>query len=125
MRVDELGSSIVEFLASALLVVLGLLAVAQMGVWIWARGVTVNAAHEGARAAASLGASTDAGEWRARAVLEDGLGSSARRFAVAAGRGGGVVRVVVRGEAPRIVGLLPAFAVEGRATVLDEATVLP
>lgn len=76
MRIDERGSSIVEFLASALLVVLGLLAVAQMGVWIWARGVTVNAAHEGARAAASLGASTDAGVWRARGVLEDGLGST-------------------------------------------------
>lgn len=125
MSTGERGSSLVEFLGAAILIVLGLLALAQMAVWIWARGVTVNAAHEGARAAASLGASTEAGVWQARGVLQDGLGASARRFAVEARRGDGVVRVVVRGEAPRIVDLLPGFPVEGVGTVVDEATVVP
>ena len=125
MRTDERGSSLVEFLGSALLIVLGLLALAQMSVWIWARGVTLNAAHEGARAAASLGASTESAVWQARGVLQDGLGVTGRRFAVDARRGDGVVHVIVRGEAPRLFGLLPAFPVEGAATVLDESTVLP
>jgi len=125
VRSDERGSSLVEFLGSALLIVLGLLALAQMAVWIWARGVTVNAAHEGARAAAGVGASTDTAVWQARGVLQDGLGVTGRRFVVDARRGDGVVHVVVRGEAPRLFGLLPAFPVEGAATVLDESTVLP
>ena len=125
MKCDERGSSLIEFLGSALLIVLGLLALAQMAVWIWARGVTVNAAHEGARAAAGVGASTESAVWQARGVLQDGLGATARRFAVDARRGDGVVHVVVRGEAPRLFGLLPAFPVEGAATVLDESTVLP
>ncbi|MEY3362142.1 MAG: hypothetical protein RL531_1861 [Actinomycetota bacterium] len=125
MSTGERGSSLVEFLGSALIIVLGLLTSAQMAVWIWARGVTVNAAHEGARAAASLGASTEAAEWQARGVLQDGLGSSGRRFAVEARRGNGAVRVVVRGEAPRMLAILPAFPVEGVATVIDESVVLP
>ena len=125
MTRGERGSSLVEFLGSALLIVLGLLALAQMAVWIWARGVTVNAAHEGARAAAGVGASSESAVWQARAVLQDGLGATGRRFEVAARRGDGVVHVVVRGEAPRVFGLLPAFPVEGAATVLDESTVLP
>ena len=125
MTRDERGSSLVEFLGSALLIVLGLLALAQMAVWIWARGVTVNAAHEGARAAAGIGASSERAVWQARAVLQDGLGATGRRFEVAARRGDGVVHVVVRGEAPRLFGLLPAFPVKGAATVLDESTVLP
>ncbi len=125
MRRDERGSSLVEFLGSALLIVLGLLALAQMAVWVWARGVTMNAAHEGARAAAGVGASEARAEWQARAVLQDGLGPTGRRFAVVSRRGDGVVHVVVRGEAPRLFGLLPAFPVEAAASVLDESTVLP
>jgi hypothetical protein len=125
VNAGEHGSSLIEFLGSALLIVLGLLAVAQMAVWIWARGVTMNAAHEGARAAASLGASTESAVWQARGVLQDGLGATGRRFAVEARRGDGAVRVVVRGEAPRILALLPAFPVEGVATVVDESVVGP
>jgi hypothetical protein len=121
----EQGSTLVEFLGSALIIVLALLALAQMAVWIWARGVTANAAHEGARAAASLGASDAAGVWQARGVLQDGLGSTARGFRVDAARRGGVVHVEIEGESPRVVGFMPAFSLHAASTVLDEATVMP
>ena len=125
MTRSERGSTLVEFLGSALLIVLALLALAQMAVWIWARGVTANAAHEGARAAASLGASDATGVWQARGVLQDGLGSTARGFTVDAARRGGLVHVEIAGESPRIIGFMPTFPLHAASTVLDEATVTP
>lgn len=121
----ESGSMLVEFLGSALLIIIALLGVAQMSIWVWSRGVVVNAAHEGARAAAEVDASIVAAEWTTRAVLRDGLGSHGDDFSIAAARSGGVVRVEVRGESPRIVGFMPSFPIVGRSTVLDESTVMP
>mgnify|MGYP003351143561 FL=1 len=124
-RDEQRGSVIVEFLGAALLVVLAVLGIAQMAVWVWARGVTANAAHEGARAAATVGADDRLGVITSRAVLRDGLGRSGMRFTVTVGRTGGAVVAEVHGRAPRLVPFLPDFAVSGRASVLDEGEVRP
>ena len=85
----ESGSILVEFLGSALLIIFALLGVAQMSIWVWSRGVVVNAAHEGARAAAEVDASIVAAEWTTRAVLRDGLGTKGNEFTITASRNGG------------------------------------
>lgn len=121
----ESGSILVEFLGSALLIIFALLGVAQMSIWVWSRGVVVNAAHEGARAAAEVDSSIVAAEWTTRAVLRDGLGAKGNEFTITAARTGGVVRVEVRGESPRIIDFMPSFPIVGRSTVLDESTVWP
>ena len=110
----------VEFLAVAVLVVASLLGLAQMAVWVWARGVAVSAAHEGARTAAEAGRSPDDGIARTRALLHDGLGGTADAFRVAGDEQGGVVAVAAVGRAPVIVPFLPEFTVEARATARDE-----
>lgn len=119
------GSTIVEFLGAALLVVVAVLGLAQMAVWVWAGGVTANAAHEGARAAAAVGASEQDGVRIGRSVLRDGLGGTGMRFSIAVARSGGAVVSEVRGTAPRIVPFMPAFPVTARASVLDERMVRP
>lgn len=119
-RIDERGTVMVEFLAVAILVVTSLLGLAQMAVWVWARGVAVSAAHEGARTAAEAGRSLDDGATRTRALLHDGLGSTAGGFRVEVDDAGGVVAVVAVGRAPVILPFLPAFTVEARASARDE-----
>lgn len=115
----------VEFLAVAVLVVVAMLGLAQLAVWVWARGVAVSAAHEGARTAAESGRSLDAGLARTRTLLRDGLGSSGRRFSVDAGQQGGVVAVRAVGDAPSILPFLPRFTIEARATAHDEDVLTP
>lgn len=110
----------VEFLAVAVLVVASLLGLAQMAVWVWARGVAVSAAHEGARTAAEAGRSIDDGVLRTRTLLRDGLGGGADAFRVESGEVGGVVAVAAVGKAPTIVPFFPAFTVRARATARDE-----
>lgn len=125
-RADEQrGSTLIEFLGASLLVVLAFLGVAQMAVWVWARGVTVNAAHEGARAAAAMGATDADGQDVGRAVLRDGLGAASESFAVSVTRRSDAVVAEVRGESPRLVGFMPVLPLVGRATVLDERQVTP
>lgn len=114
------GTVMVEFLAVAVLVVAALLALGQMAVWVWARGVAVSAAHEGARTAAEAGRSIDDGVLRTRTLLHDGLGGSAAAFRVEGGEADDVVAVVAVGRAPVIVPFLPEFTVEARATARDE-----
>jgi hypothetical protein len=118
--VREHGTVMVEFLAVAVLTVAALLAVGQMAVWVWARGVAVSAAHEGARTAAEAGRSIDDGVLRTRTLLHDGLGRGADGFRVRGGEEGNVVAVVAVGRAPIIVPFLPEFTVEARATARDE-----
>ena len=66
-----------------------------------------------------------AAEWTTRAVLRDGLGAKGNEFTITASRNGGVVRVEVRGESPRIIDFMPSFPIVGRSTVLDESSVWP
>ena len=82
----ERGATVVEFLGVMLLIVAGLMVVIQMSVWIWARNVTMNAADEGARAAAEAGRPLGEGAARTRSVLHDGLGGAAASFQIAAGQ---------------------------------------
>jgi hypothetical protein len=119
------GSTLVEFLAVALLTIVALLGIAQMAVWVWARNVAVSAAHEGARTAAERGRRLDEGVGRARVLLRDGLGNGGDRFAVDAAQEGDVVAVQAQGDAPAIVPFLPRFAIRVRATAFDEDGVLP
>ena len=120
----ERGATMVEFLGVMLLTVVGLMVVIQMSVWIWARNVTLNAADEGARAAAEVGRPLGVGEARARSVLHDGLGGAAARFQIAAGQEGETVVVRAVGIAPRVVPFLPAFEVSAEARAFDEDQVL-
>lgn len=111
----ERGATIVEFLGVMLLTVVGLMVVIQMSLWIWARDITMNAADEGARAAAEVGRPLGVGEARARSVLHDGLGGAAARFQIAAGQDGETVVVRAVGIAPQVVPFLPAFEVSAEA----------
>ena len=113
----------VEFLGVTLLVGAALMVLLQMALWLWARNVVVNAADEGARAAAEQGRPLADGELRTRPVLHDGLGGSADRFAVHAAQAGAAVVVVATGVAPRVVPFLPSFTVRAEARALDEDTV--
>ena len=61
------------------LLVLVATALLQFAIYYHARNVVVAAVQEGARAAAALDGSEDAGEERARAVLRAGLGEPVRR----------------------------------------------
>lgn len=117
---DARGSVMVEFLAVALLTVVAVLVLAQMAMWVWARGVVVNAAHEGARTAAEAGRTPDDGVDQTRSVLRDGLGRSARGFTVTAVEADGRVGVQAVGRAPVILTFLPGFDVTARATAYDE-----
>ncbi|MSO36763.1 MAG: pilus assembly protein [Acidimicrobiia bacterium] len=119
------GSTVVEFLAVAVLTVVCMLGVAQLAIWVWARNVAVTATHEGARTAAESGRPLEDGVTRARSLLRDGLGGSARGFAVEVGQSGGSVAVRAHGNAPRIMPFLPSFTVDSLATALDEDFVLP
>lgn len=110
----------VEFLAVALLAVVSVLMLAQMALWVWTRGVVVNAAHEGARTAAEAGRSTADGIGRTRSVLHDGLGRTANGFVVTAVEADGQVGIEAVGRAPVILPFLPAFDVRARATAHDE-----
>jgi hypothetical protein len=122
---NERGATVVEFLGVTLLIGAALLVLLQMAVWLWARDVTVNAADEGARAAAEMGRPLGDGEARTRAVLRDGLGAAARRFDVHAAQAGADVVVVASGAAPRIVPFLPSFTVHAEARAVDEDTAAP
>ena len=115
----------VEFLGVMLLTVAALMVLIQMSLWLWARNVTMNAADEGARAAAEMGRPLTDGEMRTRSVLHDGLGGTANRFRVAAAQDGDTVVVRAVGVAPRVVPFLPAFeiSVDARAFDEDEALV--
>jgi len=121
----ERGSSVVEFLAVTVLVAFALLVLLQMALWLWARDVAVNAADEGARAAAEVGRPLADGSARTRAVLHDGLGGAADRFVVEAREDGEGVVVEAVGPAPRVVPFLPDFVVRATARALDEDTVSP
>lgn len=110
----------VEFLAVGLLVVASLLTVAQLAAWVWARNVAVNAAHEGARTAAEAGRSPEEGAERAVELLRDGLGRSARSFAVRASGDGRTVEVRASGRAPSLVPFVPPLGVDVRASAFDE-----
>jgi hypothetical protein len=116
----ERGTVMVEFLAVSVLVVASLLGLAQMAVWVWARGVAVSAAHEGARTAAEAGRSIDDGVLRTETLLHDGLGGSGDSFRVEGKASGDAVDIVAVGSAPVIVPFLPEFTVEARATARDE-----
>jgi hypothetical protein len=115
----------VEFLAVTILTVVCLLAVAQLAIWVWARNVAVSAVHEGARTAAETGRPLGDGVVRTRSLLQDGLGSSGRAFAVEADQDGDTVAVRARGTAPIIIPFLPRFDIEVQATAFDEDEVLP
>ncbi|MBK5288955.1 MAG: pilus assembly protein [Acidimicrobiia bacterium] len=123
-RASERGTAIVEFLGVTLLIVAALMMLMQMALWIWARNVTVNAADEGARAAAEMGRPLADGAARTRSVLHDGLGGRAARFAIGAEQDGDAVVVRVSGVAPHIVPFLPEFVVSAEARALDEDTVV-
>jgi hypothetical protein len=110
----------VEFLAVSLLVVVSLLALGQLAVWVWTRGVAVSAAHEGARTAAEAGRSLDEGTVRTRRLLRDGLGGHGEAFEVSARETGEVVGIEARGRAPAILPFLPSFDVVARAVMHDE-----
>ena len=116
----ERGATVVEFLGVMVLIVAGLMVVIQMSVWIWARNITMNAADEGARAAAEAGRPLADGATRTRSVLHDGLGAGAAGFTIAAGQDGDTVVVRASGVAPRIVPFLPAFSVSSEARAFDE-----
>jgi Flp pilus assembly protein TadG len=122
---DERGAMVVETLAVMLLSVAALMVLIQMSLWLWARNVTLNAADEGARAAAEMGQPLATGEFRTRSVLHDGLGNAAQGFQVVATQDGDRVTVHARGVAPRIVPFLPAFTVSADAEAFDEDQVLP
>ncbi len=123
--VDERGTTVVETLAVMLLSVAALMVLIQMSLWVWARNVTVNAADEGARAAAEVGRPLAVGELRTRSVLHDGLGNAARNFQVVAEQNGDTVVVRASGVAPRIVPFLPSFTVSADARAFDEDGVVP
>ena len=116
----ERGATVVEFLGVMLLIVAGLMVVIQMAVWIWTRNVTINAADEGARAAAEAGRPLGDGATRTRSVLHDGLGGAAASFQIEAGQDRDTVVVRANGVAPRIVPFLPEFAVSAEARAFDE-----
>lgn len=120
-----LGATAVEFLGVSVLVTIALLTLVQMAVWVWARGVVVSAAHEGARTAAEAGRPLDDGVTKARSLLADGLGGGARRFNVEAEQRGTVVAVRARGDAPVILPFLPRFTITAAASAYDEDAVLP
>ena len=122
---DERGTTLVEFLGVTLLLAAALMVLLQMALWVWARNVVDNAADEGARAAAELGRPLAAGETRTRAVLHDGLGSSANHFVVHAAQEGDAVVVVATGVAPTVVPFLGSFAVRAEARALDEDAARP
>lgn len=124
-RGSERGSTTVEFLGVALLVIGALLAVAQMAVWVWARNVAMHAVHEGARVAAEAGRPVDDGTAMARALLHDALGGSAQRFAVDATTDSGAIVVAAQGDAPAIVPFMPRFTITVRGRAFDEDGVLP
>ncbi len=120
---SDSGATVVEFLAVAVLTVLALLGIAQIAMWTWARNVAVNAAHEGARAAAEAGRPLEDGVRRTRVLLHDGLGGHEAAFAVEAEEAGSEVHVAARGEAPSILPFMPRFTVTARASALDEDAV--
>jgi hypothetical protein len=110
----------VEFLAVAMLIVVAVLALGQMAVWVWTRGVVVSAAHEGARTAAEAGRSLEEGTSRTRRLLHDGLGRRADSFVVSGDDTGDEVGIEARGSAPVILPFLPPFDVVARASMHDE-----
>ncbi|HZJ25570.1 MAG TPA: TadE family protein [Acidimicrobiia bacterium] len=110
----------VEFLAVAMLTVVAVLLLAQMALWVWTRGVAVNAAHEGARTAAETGRTLDDGVSKTQSVLHDGLGRSAGGFSVTGVEADGQVGIEAVGRAPVILPFLGGFDVRARATTHDE-----
>jgi Flp pilus assembly protein TadG len=122
---DERGTTIVEFLGVALLTSVAVLVLLQMAIWVWSRNVVVNAADEGARAAAEIGRPLADGEQRTRSVLHDGLGAAGTRFAVRAAQDGDAVVVVASGAAPSLVPFLPSFTIRAEARAFDEDAVQP
>jgi hypothetical protein len=116
----ERGSTVVEFLATMLLMLAAFFVLAQLATWAWARNVAVSAAHEGARLAGEAGRPLVDGESQTRLLLKDGLGSAGSRFAVAAQQEGSTIAVVAHGSAPSIVPFLPRVVINVRATAFDE-----
>lgn len=119
-RRGDAGTVVVEFLGVAILVVTALCCVIQLAVVVWARGVVVNAAHEGARTAAEAGRPLGDGAARTRSVLTDGLGRAAVSFSIDAAQDGDRVVLVASGDAPGILPFLPPFRLRARAVAFDE-----
>jgi Flp pilus assembly protein TadG len=69
----ERGSSVVEFVLMATLLVLVLFGVLQVGLFMYARNLAAAAAADGARYAASAGMSADAGGQRSDELLRSSL----------------------------------------------------
>lgn len=111
MRLDlggERGSSTVELALVLPLLLLVLVGTVQFAVAHHARDVAATAAEEGARLAASDGATLDDGAARTREVLRSGLGSTGGEFTVAAEDTGESVTVRANGQYPL---LIPWFTV--------------
>jgi Flp pilus assembly protein TadG len=119
-REDQGGSSVVEFIGAATLVVMLLLSVIEVATYAYAGNVAHHAAHEGARAGAELGRTETDGALVARTLLSDELGSVGRTFEVRAVHSSGLSIVEVRGVAPPVLPLVPGLSVHARSEVTLE-----
>ena len=116
----ERGATMVEFVGASIVIVLAMLTIAQVAVWIWSRNVAISAAHEGARNAAETGRPLSDGQTVAAQIVRDGVGSSSSSWRIVASQSGSEVAVVVQGESPQLIPILPSFPISARAIALDE-----
>lgn len=99
LRRRQQGSTVVEFVLVAVLLLFLLLAILQVAVYLYVRNVVVASASEGARYAASTDISPAQGGARATALIRSGVGSSVARHLDCSGstqEADGFVEVVVR-----------------------------
>jgi hypothetical protein len=108
----EVGAVTLEFAFAAVVAMVLFLVLVLVAVWYHTRGVALTAAQDGARAAAVLGGNPEAGQRRARALLETGLGPTAAQQAVVL-----VERGTDRSRATVRVPLAPLLPLPGNLSV--------
>jgi hypothetical protein len=112
---QEGGAAVVDFVLVSLVLVPLVLGVIQVGLTLYVRNTLVAAATEGARHAATLGSSPEAGAGRARAQLDGVLSDRfVREVSARYGARSGLPVVEVR-----IRAVVPALGLWGPGVALD------
>ena len=116
---EEDGSVTVEFIGVLILLLTLLLGIVQLSIYLYARGVVINATVEGARRAAEFDEDLSSGIQQSQSVLSGGIGGLANGINISAYEDGRSVVVVADGVIPGL-GPIPELPVHASSEAFDE-----
>ena len=120
-RTGELGSTVLEFLASLLLLMAIFLGGLQLGLYSYVRNIAQSVAVEGVRYGIPLGRGPDDAARRASDLLDVAVGDYSKSLRVEARYSAPLLEVSIEGTIPSMVPLLPGLPLSVRARGIAES----